>query len=384
MYFFRNLVSLYTRNSSLSNLHKPCVCIRSSLFFFSSSSEHLGPSHSVDLTNYLVQHYQFSPDTISKASFPVNYLKDLEKCISTLSFLEESGFSQTQLERVVKCIPGILSVRLDSTLKPKIEIFQELGFFPTDIAEIISAYPWILSTGVNRLRRSILAMRSVFGSNADVCKILKVCGRLLRNNLESTLPVNIEFLKSCGVSSLQIDHFILLYPRFFALKPETIKQLVRRLDDIGFNRNTKMFLYAIRVFSTITREKWELKREVFRNLGLSENDILFVFQKAPYVFTLSGRKIKEATQVVRSATKSDMRLIVKYPKLLTYSIENRIKPRIRVLEILESKNLLRKKPGLASICNVSNKQFLEKFVLPYSDEVGEMYNPYNVSQRKET
>lgn len=117
-------------------------------------------------------------------------------------------------------------------------------------------------------------LNSVLGSYSVVCKALKSSGWLLKVDLEKTMMPNIEFLKSCGVSSSVITKFVFKFPKFFMLKPERIMDFVRRADEMGFDRKSKMFLPAIRVLSSMSMENWGLKLELFGSLGFSENDIL--------------------------------------------------------------------------------------------------------------
>ena len=55
--------------------------------------------------------------------------------------------------------------------------------------------------------------------------------------------------------------------------------------------------------------------------------------------------------------------------MLICSLEHRLKPRLLVFEILESKNMLSRKVSLATIFKMSEKQFEEKYVRPYLEEL---------------
>ncbi|XP_057503765.1 transcription termination factor MTERF5, chloroplastic-like [Actinidia eriantha] len=278
------------------------------------------------------------------------------------------------MEQLIKRSPFVLSANLDRTIKPKIKLFLDLGLSPTDIAEIISADPWILSISTdNRIGPSFLALKRVLGSLPGVSKVLKLSGRLLQYDLDKTMIPNIEFLKSCGISSSQIVKFVYSYPGFFVYKPESIRDFVKRVDEMGFNRESKMYLHAIRAISSMTVENWERKLELFRSLGFSDNDVAKVFKRAPHVFAISQRKIKEVTQMLLRPGKSDISVIINCPELLSCSVENRLKPRLGVLEVLERKNLLQKNPRLTTVCKISDEAFFERFVLPYSNEVGNVY-----------
>lgn len=134
-----------------------------------------------------------------------------------------------------------------------------------------------------------------------------------------------------------------------------------------------MFLPAIRVVSSMTKEKWELKLKLLRELGFSEENILFVFRRVPQALAVSERKIKEITQLLLSVENLDISYIICCPELLLCSVNQRLKPRLEVIMVLESKNLLKKKPDLSATCKMTNAQFLHKYVIPYSNELADLY-----------
>ena len=367
--FCKTLISFSLQNPS--HLHKIPIPYSISLLFFSSKPKESKPT--VTVLDYLINKHQFSHEVALKASSVISCLKRPIEVDSMLSFLKESGFSKTHIEEVVKRVPEVLTANLASNIKPKIQIFQNLGFSPNDIAEIVSSDPWILKRSAdNRLGPSILMLKTILGSNAEVIRALKVSGWFLKHDLEKTMKPNVEFMKGCGVSSSQIVKYMFNFPRFFLHKPESIQDFVKTVEEMGFDRKSKMFLAALRTVSSMTHGNWELKLKLFRSLGFSENDILDVFRRVPQVFSISERKIKEVTELLLSAWNIDISYIVRHPELLICSIEHRLKPRLRVLEILEKENALKKKPGLTTVCKITDKKFLEKFVLPYSKEIVEL------------
>lgn len=378
----KRLISLSFSLRSSVQLHRPPLYQSISILFYSSSkpkgskfnfvSKDGRPKSTpkVAVAEYLINQHQFSPEAALKASSSIVFLKNTAETDSVLSFLKESGFSKTQLEEVVKRIPRILRANLDTTIKPKIKIFQDSGFSDSDIADVISSDPWILwQSADNRLGPAILALKNILGSNAVVLKVLKLCGGYLKYDLEKTVIPNIEVLKSLGISSSQIVKYICHFPRFYLHTQENIMDFVRRVDEMGFDRKSKLFLSAIRTISSMSLETWEMKVKLFQSLGFSEKGILVAFRRAPQVFCISEKKIKEATEMLLSSGKADIAFIASHPELLICSVEHRLKPRLQVMENLEKKNLLRKIPSLNSICKYTDQKFAERFVIPYANEL---------------
>ncbi|TQD89452.1 hypothetical protein C1H46_024987 [Malus baccata] len=364
----KKLISL---SLTSDGLHKSPLCNSISLFFYSSSRPKKRISKpKIAVAEYLISQHQFSPEAALKAASTVAYLKSPAESSSVISFLRESGFSKTHLEDVVKRVPRILIANPDIVLKPKFKVFQDSGFSDSDIVDIVSSDPWILLRSAdNQLGPALLVLKNILGSNASVLKVLKLSGGVLKYDLEKTLMSNVEVLQSYGIKSSQIIKYIFHFPRFFVHKPESIVDVIKRVDEMGFDMKSKRFLSAIRIMTSLTVETWERKVKLFKSLGLSEDDISAVFRRVPQVFGVSEKKIEEVTEVLLSTGKYDISFIVNHPELLIYSVEHRLKPRLQVMEILEKKKLLGKTPNLTTICKYSEQKFTELYVVPFTNEL---------------
>lgn len=79
------------------------------------------------------------------------------------------------------------------------------------------------------------------------------------------------------------------------------------------------------------------------------------------------------TKFLITAVNLEISYLARFPELLVYGIEQRLKPRLEVKEILEKKILFRKKTSSITTFKVSRKKLLEKYALPCSNELGEDY-----------
>lgn len=276
----------------------------------------------------------------------------------------ENGFSKSQLEEILKKKPEIFRSKI-ITIKPKLEIFQDLGFTQAEIADLVTRNPWLLRSNFTP---RISVLKRILGSNANVCRVLKISTPLLAFDLELFFVPNIDFLKSCGICSSQIERFVYFNPLLFLIKPESLRETVERVDALGVRRESNAYLYAVQALNALPGEEWDKKVEVFRSLGISYNEILSAFRRAPLAFVRSERKIKEINQMLRRV---DACFIAKHPEVLNYSIELRIKPRLKVYEILERKSLFGTKPKLNTFFKLPQKGFVSRYVDPYSKELGD-------------
>ncbi|EYU23212.1 hypothetical protein MIMGU_mgv1a009656mg [Erythranthe guttata] len=297
-------------------------CAQIQCFFSSSSSSpEEQPATSPTVFDFLLHNHNFSPEAAERIASIYPRLINPEKADSVLSFLKETGFSHTQLEKIIRHRPRFLSAKAD-----------DLGFSSADICSIISNDPAILHMSVgNNIKPSLSVLKDLLGSNYNVARILKLSAWFVTSNLETTMVPNFEFLKSVGIPRDRILLLLHNYPRTFLLKPETIRRSVDKAEEMGVDRSSK----------------------------------------APSSFVSSMVKIKKITEVILGTGKYTLSCIVKHPVCFSCSVEKRYKPRFRILGILESRNLIENWPSLGEVYILTDDKFFEKFVRPYSDVVGD-------------
>lgn len=330
------------------------------------------------ITEYLMSQHQLSPEAASSAASVLIHMKSYKNPYLILDYLKETGLSKTQLEDLLVFEPRVLACNLNRSIKPKVEAIRELGFSPVDLADLLSSVPAIITVqrAPPRLVASVNVLQSLLGSNLEVVKLLRACDWFLASDLDKTMMPNIELLKSCGISLLQIRQLIFSFPRFFLHKTELLRDCVRRVDEMGLSRDSKMFIHGIRAVSSMSSEKWESKLKLFRSLGFTDEDVLSVFRRTPQIFAISERKIKEVAELLITSGNVDILFVVQHPELLIYSAAHRIKPRLLIINILRSKGLLVKEPSLTSVCKMDDEDFTRKFVLPHASDIGEIGEKY--------
>lgn len=312
-----------------------------------------------------------------KASAVISHLTNPQKSGSVITFFKGIGFTHTHIEKLVATDPNILSVNLDSTVRPKIKVFRDLGFSAVDMADIISRDPSVLlHFSSDRIRPSIVALKSVLGSKEEVCKLLKKDVFFLRGDLKKTMLPNIEYLKSMGINSAEILKAVYRKTRFLLSKPETLHQaFVSVVGEMGFDKTkSSMLLHAIMVRSSLSEETWRSKLKLFKSLGMSESEISALFRRMPPVFAVSAKKIKEVTELLVSSGKCDISYLAKNPLLFMFCVERRLKPRLQVIQVLDENKVLKEMPSLVTIFSISAIQFQDMFVSPYSHMLSEDLN----------
>ncbi|XP_047954081.1 uncharacterized protein LOC125200484 [Salvia hispanica] len=351
---------------------------------FSTSTEKKSVNNPA-LYDLLLQKHKFSPQVALIAASASTQSKTPEEYDSMLSFFREIGFSKSQVEKAVKFLPQLLSSNLEKTIKPKIRVFQDMGFPRGVIAEVLSKEPKILHRSATKaLIPRLTLLRELLGSNKCVSQVLRKAQWMLSTDLRTNMLPNVELLRSCGVSMQQILTICCYAPRFFLNRPEVVRKYVDQADELGVSRGSRVFVYVVAVIGSMANGRWERKIQAFRDiLECSEDDILRMVRQSPQVFTVSEDKLVRVKELLIGTGKYTASCIVGWPKSVMYSAEQRYKPRIEVLEMLERRGLIRAWPHLPALCKMSNDVFCKKFVSPHLDEVGEFSWPVELGMGNE-
>ncbi|KAL8513993.1 hypothetical protein ACS0TY_013199 [Phlomoides rotata] len=312
----KNLTNILTKHIS----PLPSVC-RSPLTF--SLYLHC---YSTSICDLLAHKYGFPPELASRVSSELTRLKNPENAVSVLAFLKQSGFSNAQLQIILKYRPRFLGRTLENGIKPKIQLFQKEGFSPGDICKIISNNPPIFDLSVeNNIVPSLSILKGILGSPSEVAKVIKRSPRLVTTNFQNTLLPNVEFLKSCGIPMERIQMIFIGYPGSLTVKPELMRKFAEKAKGMGLNPTSLNFVYAVSVFTKMSDEALKMKLQAFRQLGFSDIDVLAMFRKEPMVLRLSAEKVKKTKEILLASGKFDICSIVNCPRSLWCSIDKRLK-----------------------------------------------------------
>ncbi|GAB2289424.1 hypothetical protein Dimus_023733 [Dionaea muscipula] len=303
---------------------------------------------------------------------------------STIDFLKEIGLGDSQVEKMVKSHPSLLRCRVEKTLIPKIRVLQDFGFCGSELIYVIDSNPFLLKDfSRNRLLAKLEFLKSILGSAENVLKAVKRGKYLLCVALTHTLQPNLELLKSYGISDERLQKILLRHPRELCFSPKWVQESLDRVEQVlGIPRQSAMFVYGFLVTVSLSKKNFKLKFEMFKRYGWSESDLLVMAKRSPYCLTLSEAKLKTGMDFFVNKLGCEIGYLAARATLLTYSMEERILPRYAVLQVLQERKLMKKIPSIDTVMNVNKSRFLNKYVLPFKDNLPELYEAYAYGGKK--
>ncbi|QCD88602.1 nucleolar protein 12 [Vigna unguiculata] len=232
------------------------------------------------------------------------------------------------------------------------------GFQGYELCSFISKNPSILTHSLKKtLVPSVEAIRKIVYDQKDFILVLHRCGWILPKY--KRIMENVVFLESCGILGTHLSLLLKLHPRLFVAQRSTIENNVSRAVDLGFRENSRMLVHAIHTLSCLSDKTFERKLKLINCFGFSKDEGLQMFKRTPTLFRTSEKKLKVGMKFFLHTVMLPKSVLIHQPKILMYSMEDRVLPRYKVFQLLKSKNLCKKVPSYIHVLCLSEEMFLD-------------------------
>ncbi|PSS05881.1 Transcription termination factor like [Actinidia chinensis var. chinensis] len=368
--------ALYSPFSLSSKPTRAFLCFSSSAASLSSTA-HI--STNPILFNYLIETFSFPQPKALRISNRFSRIKTLQKPQSVVQFLKQLGFSETHIQSAVKVSPQILFSDIDRTLKPKLQFFQDLGLAGPDLGKFISKHSVVLSHSLDkRLIPCVNVMKKVIvndKNNRDLIRVLQR-GYWFFATPESRLLCNIALLENCGIVGSQLSMLLMRQSRLLTFRESMLRDLVSRVLDMGFSVHSRMFVYGLYTVSCLSGETFNRKLDLLHSFGFSKEECMEMFRRTPGLLRTSEEKLKFGIEFFLNDIKVTRSLLICQPHCLMNSMNERVIPRYRVLQVIKSKRLLMKDPRFLNVLHLSEGEFLEKYISRFTGDAEELLVAY--------
>ncbi|KAH7565875.1 hypothetical protein JRO89_XS08G0029200 [Xanthoceras sorbifolium] len=196
-------------------------------------------------------------------------------------------------------------------------------------------------------------------NNQDLIRVLTRRSWFIATPGKSRLLSNITFLETCGIVRSQLSMLLKTRHGIFVMEESKLRDLVLRVSDMGFCVNSRMFVHGLCVVGCLSKETFERKLKLFRSFGFTEEEAMEMFQKHPMMFSKSEEQLKLTLDFFLNKIELRKESLIRGPRCLSHSLEERVISRYKVMQILKSKRLLKKKRrSFVKMLSYSNEQNL--------------------------
>ncbi|KAJ7970379.1 Transcription termination factor like [Quillaja saponaria] len=172
--------------------------------------------------------------------------------------------------------------------------------------------------------------------------------------------------------------FLVRQPWLFLWQESLVGDYVSRAVDMGFSLNSNMSVHAVYSICCLSRETIRGKLELVQRFGFCQDECMQMFRRCPVLLRVSKEKFKFGIEFYLLTVKWPKSVLVRTTSSLMYSMEDRVVPRYRVLQMTTSKRLLGnkvKKMSFLCVLAMTEERFL-KFISRFGDDAEELLLPH--------
>ncbi|EFJ37146.1 hypothetical protein SELMODRAFT_77318 [Selaginella moellendorffii] len=243
--------------------------------------------------------------------FPRLLVLNLDKSvINKVEYLKGIGVQRAHAKRIILKNPRVLAYSLESNIIPKVEFLDGLGF----------------------RRKSVGAL---------LCK----CPQLLSDMVSTCLRRKANFLLFLGVKSSQLADIMYVYPEFMGLKLDEVKTRLAFYKSLRVEQHDLATMLtkhpAIMNYDINTQVKPVI--EYFKSsLGFTTRGLAAFLRRRPSVLGESVEfRVMATTEYLLKDMQLDMDELLKFPQFFGYDLEDRVKPRHRLVAWLKAKHIIK-------------------------------------------
>lgn len=329
------------------------------------------------LSDYLIKSLGFSRYEANNVAAKSNSVKAPKNPDLVIKFFQDMGLERTEIKKLVSITPRLLFSDVNRTLKPKFQCLQEVRVSGSDLVDFFLADGKALHNVVgSHLRSNLDYLGKLVSSEETLVKLIKRSPSLLTVDGPKIFEPKILLLRKFGFSNAKMEKLILRKPHTLLQKLEWLEKILHRTEkELQISPKSGMFIYGVIAVMSLGKSTVENKMGVFRSCGWCDLDIMTVFRKQPLCLAMSETRILRALDFFTRVLGFKPEYLIRYPALLMLSLDKRVIPRNEVLKVLKEKKLNPKAP-FSRAMYISEPMFRSEFVLPYKDEVPNLYESY--------
>lgn len=188
-------------------------------------------------------------------------------------------------------------------------------------------------------------------------------------NLERTIKPAVEFLeKDCKMSRKTVCRYITSRPCILSLSRTNLDQKVKFFESLGIDSRCPQFYSSLVSLCNLSSTRLKARVDWLMSTGFSSEAIRKFILCTPLVLCCTEANVGEKIKYLIIESNRGIEEILRYPMVLAFSLERRIKPRFAVIALLQERGILKENLSLSYILNASNEKFNQRFVVNFQDK----------------
>ncbi|KAK9097565.1 hypothetical protein Sjap_023062 [Stephania japonica] len=254
-----------------------------------------------------------------------------------LEYLESVGVPKACIRVVLLLFPPIMFQDVEKDIKAKLCALAKAGVAEKDIGRMLVKYPWILSAIILENYDKIISFFELEKlPKGSIDRAIRSWPHLLGCSTSRMKPM-VEQFGEFGVKSKKLGKVIASSPQLLIRKTHEVIQVVSFLEELGFDKEGigKIISRCPEIFATSIDNTLKKKLKFLADIGITEDNLPRVIRKYPELFVSDiDRTLYPRMQFLMDAGLSKKQIasmVHRFSPLVGYSIDEVLKPKLEFL-----------------------------------------------------
>ncbi|XP_020529398.1 transcription termination factor MTERF2, chloroplastic isoform X1 [Amborella trichopoda] len=262
----------------------------------------------------------------------------MEELKSRVNFYLELGMDEKDFGTMVFDYPKALGFFSLEEMNSKVNYLKEFGLGMEDVGRLLAFKPQLMGCGIEERWKPLVKYFYYLGICRDGMKrILTMKPMIFCVDLESTIAPKVQFLQDIGVREDAIGSALVKFPPLLTYslykKIRPVVQVIFLITKAGVPRKDigKVIGLEPQLLGCSIAGKLDVNVKYFLSLGIPFQSLGEMIVDFPMLLRYNLDVLRPKYRYLRRIMVRALRDLIEFPRFFSYSLENRIIPRHKIL-----------------------------------------------------
>ncbi|KAL9231636.1 hypothetical protein vseg_006837 [Gypsophila vaccaria] len=261
---------------------------------------------------------------------------DMEELKTRVSFYTDMGMNDHDFGTMVYDYPKVLGYFSLDEMKQKVNYLKDFGLNDEDVGRLLALKPQLMACGIEERWKPFLKFLYYLGVNKDgMRRILVLKPVAFCVDLEATILPKVQFLLELGIKEEAIGRMLVKFPQLItcSLYKKIRPVVVFLLTQAGVTQKdiAKVVALAPELLGCSISKKLDGNVKYFLSLGISLRELGEMIADFPMLLRYNPEILRPKYRYLRRTMIRPLQDVIEFPRFFSYSLEEKIMPRHKVL-----------------------------------------------------
>lgn len=260
----------------------------------------------------------------------------MEEVQTRVSFYTDMGMNEHDFGTMVYDYPKVLGYYTLAEMKQKVNYLKDFGLDDRDVGRLLAFKPQLMACGIEEKWKPLLKFLYYLGIDRDgMRRMLVVKPMVFCVDLETTIVPKVRFLQDIGIKEDAIGRMLVKFPPLltYSLYRKIRPVVVFLLTKAGVTQKNiaKVVALAPELLGCSIAHKLDGNVKYFLSLGISLRQLGEMIADFPMLLRYNVELLRPKYHYLRRTMIRPLQDLIEFPRFFSYSLEDRIIPRHKVL-----------------------------------------------------